>query len=41
MSTNNLDRENCISIWADGAKAMSGSRSGLRSRIQEGAPMSM
>ena len=39
ISTNNLDRENCISIWADGAKAMSGSRSGLRSPIQKRAPM--
>ena len=39
ISTNNLDWENCISICTDGARAMSGSRSGLRSLIQERAPM--
>ena len=31
ISTNNLDWRNCISIWADGAKTVSGSRSGVRS----------
>ena len=39
ISTNNLDWGKCISICTDGAKAMSGSRSGLRSLIQEHAPM--
>ena len=39
ISTNNLDWENCISICTDGARAMFGSRSGLRSLIQERAPM--
>ena len=39
ISTNNLDWENCISICTDGARAMSGSRSELRSLIQERAPM--
>ena len=39
ISTNNLDWRNYISIWADGAKAVSGSRSGLQSLIQEHAPM--
>ena len=39
ISTNNLDWENCISICTDSARAMSGSRSGLRSLIQERAPM--
>ena len=39
ISTNNLDWKNCISICTDGARAMSGSRSGLRSLIQERAPM--
>ena len=39
ISTNNLDWEKCISLCADGAKAMSGSCCGLRSLIQEHAPM--
>ena len=39
ISTNNLDWEKCISICTDGAKAMSGSCCGLRSLIQERAPM--
>ena len=39
ISTNNLDWGKCISICTDGAKAMSGSRSGLRSLIQEHAKM--
>ena len=37
--TNNLDWEKCISLCTDGAKAMSGSCCGLRSLIQERAPM--
>ena len=39
ISTNNLDWGKCISICTDGAKAMFGSRSGLRSLIQEHAKM--
>ena len=39
ISTNNLDWGKCISICTDGAKAISGSRSGLRSLIREHAPM--
>ena len=39
ISTNNLDWEKCISLCADGAKAMSGSCCGLRSLIQERAPI--
>ena len=39
ISTNKLDWENCISTCTDGARAMSGSRSGLRNLIQERAPM--
>ena len=41
FSTNNLNWQNCISIWTDGAKAVSGSRSGLRSLIQKRAPVAM
>ena len=41
FSTNNLNWRNCISIWTDGAKAVSGSRSVLRSPIQDRAPVSM
>ena len=41
ISTNNLDWRNYISIWTDGAKAVSGSRSALRSLIQERAPVAM
>ena len=37
--TNNLDLEKCISICTDGAKAMFDSCCGLRSLIQEPAPM--
>ena len=37
--TNYLDWGNCISTCTDGAKAVSGSRSGLRSPIQERVPM--
>ena len=33
FSTNNLNWRNCISIWTDGDKAVSGSRYGLRSPI--------
>ena len=39
ISRNNLDWRNNISICTDGAKAMAGSGSGLRSQIQERAPM--
>ena len=39
ISKNNLDWEKCISICTDGAKAMSGSCCGLRSLIEERAPM--
>ena len=41
FSTNNLNWQNCISIWADGTEAVSGSRSALRSLIQERAPVAM
>ena len=39
ISKNNLDWDKCISICTDGAKAMSGSFCGLRSLIEECAPM--
>ena len=39
ISTNNLDWGKCISICTDGTKAMSGSLFGLRSLIQEHAPL--
>ena len=39
ISKNNLDWEKCISICTDGTKAMSGSCCGLRSLIEERAPM--
>ena len=39
ISKNNLDWEKCISISTEGAKAMSGSCCGLRSLIEERAPM--
>ena len=39
ISTNNLDWEKCISLCTDGTKAKSGSCCGLRSLIQEHAPM--
>ena len=41
FSTNNLNWRNCVRIWTDGAKAVSGSRSGLQSPIQERAPVAM
>ena len=41
ISTNHLDWRNFLSIWADGAKAVSASRSGLQSPIREHAPMAM